>query len=176
MKNKELIRAIVIIVLAFGAGAGIYCLLSPSSNPIETTDNQNSYHSQNRGQGMGFGLIVKQLNFTQEQISAFSTIESQYRTATNLLVAKMDSLDKAIIKELTQNNPDRALLTQMAVASGKSQREIKQNTIEHFMALREICTPNQLQKYQQIFEQITQYQGSQGRGQGRGQRYRGGRP
>ena len=172
MKNKPLLKAIIIILLAFAAGTVIYMLFSPQPSPPPNSASQSATTmpgtKKGQGYGQGFGQVVKQLNFSDEQTEAFGTLESQYRTSINRLIAQMDSLDRAILTELTQTEPNATLLAQWALASGKSQQTLKQKTIEHFLALREICTPDQLQQYKVIFHQINQFRQGQGQGQGQG--------
>lgn len=167
MKNKALLRTIVIIFLAFVAGWVIFKLILPQPQPSESF--QPSPFIQQPaggGPGQGFGQIVHMLNLTKEQTAAFADNENRYRAETQALVAKIDSLDQEIISELTKNNPDEVRLAQMAQESGKVQQAIKENTIEHFMVLRDICTPAQLSKYKEVFEQLNQFR--QGRGPGHG--------
>ncbi len=182
MKNKALIKAIIIILLAFLAGWVIYKLISPPAPTVATTTPDYYPSTGHRGggaagTGIGFGQIVTMLDFTDAQTAAFSEIERDYRIETNIYMATIDSLDQEIITELTKNNPDERRLNQLAQASGEAQHAIKKNTIEHFMALRQICEPAQIEKFKEIFLQLNRYRQGPGHGQGRGrgQRYRRGR-
>ncbi len=180
MKNKALINAIVIILAAFVAGWLINKLFTPSTPTVATTapaQYQSTGQRGGAGGGIGFGQIVTMLNFTDAQTAAFSVIEREYRIETNIYLSTIDSLDQEIITELSKNRPDRKHLEQMAQASGEAQRAIKENTIEHFMALRQICEPAQIEKFKEVFLQLNHFRQGQGagRGQGRGQRYRRGR-
>lgn len=178
MKNKSLIKAIVIILLAFSAGWIIYSLIFQTAPMVTTTTAPNSQslgQSCGVGTGIGFGQIVTMLNFTDAQTDSFSIIEKEYRKETNISLEIIDSLDREIITELTKDLPDKKRLEKLAQASGEAQYAIKKNTIEHFIALRQICEPTQIEQFKNVFFQLNRFRSGHGQGRGQGQRYRRGR-
>jgi hypothetical protein len=59
---------------------------------------------------------------------------------------------RIIMKELSTPTPNRQYLDSIAQEIGRLHVEQQQATIEHFITLSQVCTPEQYEKLQQIFK------------------------
>ena len=184
MSKKQTILIIVILVSTFIAGWVIYTRVIPSRSqdkPVIYTsaNNEDDPFSQNTPNGPGYRQMVRILDLSPEQRRAFSQIENQYRQQVHKHLKQTDSIDQAILIEVKSDNPDRERLDELAVSAGEIQRALKKATTNHFLEIKELCTPAQREKFNEILSDIGQYQRGRGRGacrgqgrqQGRGQRW-----
>ena len=76
--------------------------------------------------------------------------------------------------ELKKEPPSRDLLHDFAQAVGETHTAIKELTIDHFLAIKGICTPEQEEKISILFSRLEQRsemgKGRRGEGTGQGKR------
>jgi Spy/CpxP family protein refolding chaperone len=174
MKTKFWIYGLLIIV-AFITGWWVFNLVMPEKEQI----NQASLPLEPLP-GHGFNRTANFLNLDYEQRTVFQDLEQAYRSDIASLSTRMQTTESAIIRELSEKKPDTIILQKYAEETGTIQAEIKLLTIEHFLAVREICNPEQAEKLNILFSRMeTGFRGGRGQGQGqgeeRGRRYQGGR-
>ncbi len=85
------------------------------------------------------GLNEKQAQWFHEQHIAFRDTASRFFDKFNLIRTEMAD-------ELSKENPDRKILENYANQYGELHKQLKMFTIEHFLSLREKCTPEQQQQ------------------------------
>ncbi len=123
----------------------------------------------------GFNRIAEHLNLMEEQRMRFHEREMTYRDSLFYYRQQLDVVEGLIVKELSVSEPDLDRLGGHAHEIGCLQESIKHLTIHHFLALREICTPEQQEKLMSMFSQMHQVYGQGQRGEFRGQGMRRGR-
>ena len=179
MNKKTTIATIIILVAAFAAGWGIFQWFNTTSGQKETIFRQEVTYSDtssanNTTPGPGFLQMVNILDFSKEQARAFSKIESRYRQQMAKYTAQLDSIDLAILEEVKKEKPDREKLDSLAARAGEIQYALKKATSEHFLQVRNLCTPKQQERFMQVISDLDRYRRRRsfgnGPGQGRGQR------
>lgn len=161
----------LIVVLALAGGWLIYHAL-PTEDPVDPIQDDAEYAADSLA-GTGFYRMVRLLELDSMQHAAFRRAEVNYRQELNALRTSLQEMDRAIIQELAQAAPDTLVLQGYAQASGRIQQTLKQKTIDHFLQLHRLCSPQQQQQLAEIFSSFEQ--GPPGRGRGQGQGRRGGR-
>jgi Spy/CpxP family protein refolding chaperone len=148
MKNKYLIY-ISLIVLVFIAGIFAYRILQPSTLP-----EQNSETLSQTTPGQGFNRTANILGFDNEQRQSFNEMELNYRTELAGLTQNMQNIEANILTELSKNEPDKTVLQQYAAETGIIQAKIKQLTIDHFLNIKKVCTPEQAKNLDSLFNEM----------------------
>jgi len=173
MNKKTTIATIIILVAAFAAGWGLFQWFNTTSGQKETIFRKEVTYSDtssanNTTPGPGFLQMVNILDFSEEQARAFSKIESRYRQKMAKYTAQLDSIDLAILEEVKKEKPERERLDSMAARAGEIQYALKKATSEHFLQVRDICTPDQKERFIQVISDLDRYR--RGRGPGNGPR------
>lgn len=173
MSKKQTILIIIILVIAFIAGWGIYTLVVPSATreaPVSDipANKQADTASFNAPTGPGFRQMVRILEFSPEQTQEFSKIEGQYRTRVANYTQQLDSIDLDILEEIKKDNPDRQKLDSLAARTGEIQHALKKATTNHLLQVRTLCTPSQREKFNNVISDIDRFRRGQGHGRGQG--------
>ncbi|PRZ01412.1 Spy/CpxP family protein refolding chaperone [Marinilabilia salmonicolor] len=178
MNKRQIIFFILISVIAFVVGWGLFqWWYSP---PVSSTDEEqtetvyrNIPGSTNPGVGAGFNQMVSVLEFSEEQIADFSQIERQYRQQAALYLEQLDSIDLNILDEIKKEHPDENRLDELAEKSGDIQFALKKATSDHFLQIKELCTPDQRERFNEVISGIDRYRRGRGPGRGPGNRQNG---
>ncbi|MDI3520038.1 MAG: Heavy-metal resistance [Anaerophaga sp.] len=174
MSKKTTIATFLILVTAFAAGWGIYKWVNPISGQDVTISGQDVTYTDtssanNITPGPGFRQMVNILDFSEEQARTFSRIEALYRQQMAEYTAQLDSIDLAILEEVKKEKPDREKLDSLAARAGEIQYALKKATGEHFLQVRDLCTPEQQKRFMQIISDLDRYRRGRGFGNGPGQ-------
>ncbi|MFO8001846.1 MAG: periplasmic heavy metal sensor [Marinilabilia sp.] len=179
MNKKTTILSIIILIVAFLAGWALYTYVPAPGNEEDSSTKesprqiQTDASSNHIAPGPGYRQMVSILDMSPEQASQFSEIESHYRQDVSDLTQQLDSIDTAILSEIKKENPDKEKLDQLAASAGEIQYALKKATSTHFLRVKELCNPEQREKFNEVISDIDRYrhgrrQGPRdGRGQGR---------
>lgn len=113
----------------------------------------------------------EELNLTPEQHMQFRDLRRNFHMQANDLTYKMQIKRNEMITELAKEEPDIAKLKQIARDIGDMHTELKELTMEYYLGMKEVCTPEQEEKLYRIFEVLINRDGGMpmpGRGRGRG--------
>ncbi len=173
MSKKSIILIIAIMVLAFAAGWGLYMWFSyPQQQNVQMIDPERipvTSDSFNQSPGPGFRQMVNVLDLSASQTNEFHKIESRYRQNMHRYTQQLDSIDLAILEEIKSENPDQEELDSMAARTGEIQHTLKKATTDHFVQIKELCTPAQREKFNEVLSDIHRFRKGRGPGFGRGQ-------
>ncbi len=179
MSKKQIVVAVLVLVMAFAAGVVLYQYWNPFSGSQEAENVISEACPDIPGQGgmgagTGFNRMVSILDLSEDQITVFSKIERQYRQQMLSLMGQLDSVDQHILEEVKREKPDKTKLDDLAVTAGQIQYEIKKATADHLLEVKNICNPDQRARFDEVISEINQFR--RGRGYGNGQGYgRGGK-
>ncbi|SFE72111.1 hypothetical protein [Thermophagus xiamenensis] len=174
MNKKTIIVTILILLGAFLSGWFIYQCWKPNNIPSGEASgsisslNEDTSGSNNISAGTGYYRMINLLGFSKEQSVNFLQTEGQYRQKMTEYINRLDSIDLAIIREIQKEKPDKNQLDSLAYQSGKIQYALKKATYEHFIQIKNLCTPKQQERFMEVISEIGQYRRGQGRGEGRG--------
>lgn len=169
--NKKTILSVVIIILALVLGWSLYKVYK-LKQPFTEPENITSFESPSGGQQQ----LAEFIGFDKKQQQEFQLLETTYRQKIKPLQLKLDEIQSLILHELQSEQPDSAILNNYALQTGAIQTSIKQQTIDHFLAVKSICTPQQLKQITILFSRMEQRagrrQGGGGFGPGKGKQLR----
>ncbi|MFW6246030.1 MAG: Spy/CpxP family protein refolding chaperone [Tangfeifania sp.] len=98
----------------------------------------------------------EQLNLSREQVDSFRVLNRDFnRTAWNI-THELQTLRFKMVQELGVHNPNREKLDSISSEIGMLHKELKNETINYYLALRKVCDENQQQKLNDIFMAMLQ--------------------
>jgi len=115
------------------------------------------------------------LNLENEQLEWFLETHEDFKRKANPLFIEMQSIRDKIFKELTSEEPDYDTLLSYSSQVGELTWHLNKQTIDHFLELRENCTPVQQKLLNRIILEIYSHgpppsfhgEGNPGNGRGR---------
>lgn len=97
-------------------------------------------------------FMGRELGLSPEQTTQFRNLRREFFNNTEKYRRKLGSINQEMLNEMSAENPDRKKLNTLVEEAGKYHQLIKHETVEHFMDLREVCTPEQQQKLSYIYQ------------------------
>ncbi len=132
--------------------------ISPIRAEIAGAQNNPAVNGEFKVPAGGVGKLVKELNLSQEQINRLQ----QLRTASNSKTKERRQAlrtAKQELSQLLQGNASSDQIRQKRQQVQSLQREVSDTNFENTLAIREILTPDQRVKLQQIMQQRRQNRG-----------------
>ncbi len=112
------------------------------------------------GSNMINGRYLKQtLGFDAEQITLFREINQQFRPAVYELTMIIDSLKTNMFGEMQKASPDTSLLRALSGRIGEMHGQLKYETYNFFLRLKNICTPEQAKELEKTFQPLFKTEG-----------------
>ncbi|AFY96365.1 Spy/CpxP family protein refolding chaperone [Chamaesiphon minutus] len=130
--------------------------ISPTRAELLLSQNNNrSTNNELKIPAGGVGNLVKELNLSPDQIRRLQQIQKNARGKTQ---ARRQALQAARqeLNQLLQSNASADLVRQKRQQVQTLQREIADANFENTLAIREILTPEQRVKWQQLIQQRRQ--------------------
>jgi protein CpxP len=94
-----------------------------------------------------------EVGFTDDQIAKYEALSNKHKEAMkplfDSLIAAKDSLYKMLMR-----SPNDSLFNNYLVDIGERQEKIDLRIYNHFAALRELCTAEQLPKYDTVIQKV----------------------
>lgn len=120
----------------------------------------------------------QELNLNPQQIDEFGKLGKKFMIDTRMRMDEMQKIRLALINEMSSANPDTAKMFAMADEIGKLHAQIKRQTIDHFLIIKNNCTNTQFDKFVTLFQRslMDDNYSRWSEVQGRGRNTRNGKP
>lgn len=151
MKNRNILL-VLILLASLAAGWLIYWISSKQSVPTSSETNA----TMEVGYGKNYTQLSRYIGFNDKQQEIFQTMEKEYWQNVSSLRNEIFEVEAAIMAELNKQKPNNDLLKELSQKVGNKHTAIKELTIEHFLAIKNICTPEQEEKMSAIFTRLEQ--------------------
>lgn len=167
MKNRIILISIG-LASAIVAGIVIFQIIHKDNEiQVELKDTfiediDNYRYNRELGNFIGFDSI---------QQNQFKDLEFAYRQKLNTLRSELIIAEQQLLDEMN-NKQEMAELRKHSSKIGVIHTKIKDATIDHFFAVKEICNPEQEEKLQRLFSNYERKE-FRNRGKGRGNEQRG---
>lgn len=146
-KRKILIVAIIVL---FAINISALATIIFNNYQVKKRFEQNELVRKD-AQTRGMNYFLKdELNLSNEQFESFKAINDKYFKKSQDIAFKLHNNRILLLEEVAKLNPNMDILDQSAKEIGELHYELKLNTIQHFMELKELCNDEQ-QKYLQGF-------------------------
>ena len=113
------------------------------------------------------GMYFRQaLNLSPQQMDEFRGINQSFRQRARDINHALDRYRVQIFNELKKENPDTVICNTLSAEIGNLHEDLKIETCSFFLAVKQICDPEQEQKLHELFEPV--FSANFGFGYGRG--------
>jgi Spy/CpxP family protein refolding chaperone len=162
MNKTRLLIWIIIILVAVNVAAIISGLVFSSERrnelPVRTDIPYNRRADFFRGQ----------LGLNNAQKQRFTTFNREFNQRARAITGKMNSLRYQLVEEMAGSHPDRARLDSICVGIGHLHTELKRATVDYYMNMKSVCTPDQQVELNRLFERIINADNDESMRPGRG--------
>ncbi|MFW6246101.1 MAG: periplasmic heavy metal sensor, partial [Tangfeifania sp.] len=97
-----------------------------------------------------------QLNLSREQVDSFRVLNRDFNRTAWDITHELQTLRFKMVQELGALNPNREELDSISSEIGLLHKELKNETIDYYLAMREMCDENQQQELNEIFMAMLQ--------------------
>ena len=93
----------------------------------------------------------EQLNLSREQMNSFRELNRDFNQTAWSITHELQTLRLEMVRELGAENPNLEKLDSISSEIGLLHEDLKNETIDYYLAMREVCDENQQQKLNEIF-------------------------
>ena len=104
-------------------------------------------------------LFDQKLHLTKEQKEQFGKIHFTFRESSHKIINDMQLVRKNMIDEMKKKNIDTTVLYNYAQNIGSLHAQMKKQTVQLYLQLKTVCTPQQQDSLAIIFSGILQNEG-----------------
>lgn len=97
------------------------------------------------------GFLVKALKLDAEQRGTLKALREEHFESTREIHKDVRAAKRAMFDALLASSPDTATARQMAAEYGDHLQKIDELLIQHYLDIREICTPEQQEELRKVF-------------------------
>jgi hypothetical protein len=101
-------------------------------------------------------FIISELQLNATQVHQFDSLRKIHFATVDALRDEVHQLKDQFFSRLPQRS---STVLQLADSIGNAQTKIEISTFEHFQALRDLCTPQQQQKFDRIIQEVLRTMG-----------------
>lgn len=100
--------------------------------------------------GQGFEQMKGELSLSPEQIASLQEYRTMFLAELDSLSAQLAAVRTQLVKELWQDEPDRARISQIVDQISVLQSSVQRKVIDHLLSVKGILTPEQQEKFYAI--------------------------
>ncbi|MCA1759030.1 MAG: periplasmic heavy metal sensor [Bacteroidales bacterium] len=93
----------------------------------------------------------EQLNLQPQQMETFRELNRGFNRTAWQINYQLESLRIEMVKELGRENPNKQKLESISQEIGELHTQLKNETIDYYLAMKEICNPEQQTRLNEIF-------------------------
>ena len=154
-KRKILIVAIIVL---FAINISALATIIFNNYQVKKRFEQNELVRKD-AQTRGMNYFLKdELNLSNEQFESFKAINDKYFKKSQDIAFKLHNNRILLLEEVANINPNMNTLNLVAKEIGELHYELKLNTIQHFMELKNLCNDEQQEYLQHFFMRIIENQ------------------
>lgn len=112
-------------------------------------------------------FLQEKLQLTPEQVAEFEELRTEFDSIRKKIRKEMAEQRDLIVSELTKENPDTTYLSELTYIYGQLHSQMKMETIDHLLSLKEICSPEQQEELYLMFKDMIKKEGRHWKGKHR---------
>ena len=98
----------------------------------------------------------KQLNLEPRQMEIFRELNRDFNRTAWQINHQLESLRIEMVTEMGSPTPDKTRLESISTEIGALHTQLKNETIDYYLAMKEVCNDNQKEKLNEIFISVLQ--------------------
>lgn len=99
-------------------------------------------------------LLKKKLNLTDEQLQKFRDLRENHFEETKEIGNEIHNLKRELSEEVFKETYNQEEVEKIIERIGQFEMQMEKEKFKHFLELKSICTPEQQQKFREIFKEI----------------------
>lgn len=112
--------------------------------------------------------FAERMGFSDEQEQAFRKISRETFQQSRPIIDQLNLKRRELLDQLTQESVDSVQVSLLSEEIGRLHAELKKISAAHYLALKELCTPEQQSQLLEFYDRmIPQGPGREGRGRNR---------
>ena len=150
-KKVKLLTWILVFVLLFNVSAFIFIMIQ-----------HRNFHDNFPPPFMGqrrppiHKIITDELNLTPEQQLQYDNLRQNFFGRGKMCLDSIRYYNMQIDLQITSDNPDTVLINQYIDKISNLQKRMKKRSVDYFLEIKSILTPEQKTKFNQLFIQLKQ--------------------
>jgi periplasmic protein CpxP/Spy len=142
--NKILIVIIAFLLLANIATITLFLLNKKADTGYGKDDRKNSMRN----------YLKNEIKFSDKQLATFDSIKNQQHSQTKLIFDSMRTSRQDRLKFLGKNDFADSFIKDAANAAARQQSQVEVRFLEHLKEIRQLCTPEQMKRFDTGFYKI----------------------
>lgn len=143
-KNKILLAIIAILLISNFVLLGFFLQKKDSDIPAKRPD-KKAYIAE---------FLQKEIGFNQQQLLQYDTLSERQQNAMKGFFDNMRNKKKQQFQQLITANFTDTSVNRLADESAATQKKMEMQMFGHIKAVRELCTPDQLPRFDTSFVKI----------------------
>lgn len=99
-------------------------------------------------------LLKKKLNLTDDQLQQFRDLRENHFEETKEIGNEIHNLKRELSEEVFKETQNQVEVEKFIEQIGQLEMKMEKEKFKHFLELKSICTPEQQQKFREIFKEI----------------------
>lgn len=154
--KKTLLIGTIIVLIVINISALATIFYHNKMRPHRVVEMNNI---QDEAQTRGMHRFMREkLNLSDDQYSQFQKINRDNMIKVHNIASELSKKRVKMMNEIAKKNPNLKILDDIAYDIGSLHYELKKVTINHFLELKQICTPEQQDSLEKIFMKLIQDQ------------------
>lgn len=141
-KNKVLLAAVIILLITNIAMLVFFLSKSPEKKGYAARE------------AMMSEFLKEDVGFSAQQMQQYDTLSKAHRTTVKALFDEVRNSKAALFKELGATAFSDSVMNIAVNSSVEKQKGIELSMLQHFVAIRKICTPQQQGKFDSLFYKV----------------------
>jgi hypothetical protein len=143
-KNRLLFWVLIFLIIVNLAALGTY-LFFPGRQTIVSCEEA----------GMNPGCLYKtRLDLSESQSREVDRLSEEYTAVSGPIADEIKSIRGMILDELSGDDPDTTILNRHSVELAELQAQLQKENIKHYMALKEVITPEQALRLSNLYREL----------------------
>ncbi len=163
--KKRVVIWVVVILVVLNVSALITILYERNINcgpvSIKETEENQRFREIN-------GFMREDLNLSPSQTNKVYRLRRENYVNSNKILQELDQKRKDMLAELQKEQPDQQKLDEIATDIGNLHKNLKLETIQYFLKLKDIIGPEQQIKLNRLFRDMEYYHDQRNNGPDRG--------
>lgn len=93
----------------------------------------------------------EQLGLRPDQMDSFRELNREYNRKSHAVARELEALRYEMIRELGKEKANQDSLYRITSEIGRHHRELKNSTIDYYQRMKEICSPQQCRRLNEVF-------------------------
>jgi periplasmic protein CpxP/Spy len=143
-KYKALVSIIIFLLITNFAMLLFFMVLSKPAEEKPRNHEQNGFYT----------LLQKEVGFSQSQLGQYQDLRTQQRKNVSPLFNEVKKAKEDFYELLYSDNVSDSLINADADSIAQAQRKLDMQMFRHFKMVRNICTPEQIQKFDSSMKKV----------------------